>query len=204
MQPTTIAAADEPDRGVRGALKSATRAAHDRVDQAFGAFDLADAADYRDFLAAHHAVIPGVERSLTMSRVGRVLPDWNDRRRGEALAADLDDLGLPRAAPDGPIVVVEPARALGWLYVLEGSRLGASVLAGRLLANPDEQCRRASRYLRHGRGGGLWPSFLSVLEASKLSHVEFDAALAGALELFALFEAAAVAALRNSAAHPDQ
>jgi hypothetical protein len=45
----------------------------------------------------------------------------------------------------------------------------------------------ATRFLRHGQGKGLWPSFLSVLETNGDVHQHFEQARATATEVFQLF-----------------
>jgi heme oxygenase len=73
---------------------------------------------------------------------------------------------------------------MGAAYVLEGSRLGASVLRPRV---PDGM---PTRYLRHGEDGRLWSSFLKRLEEADCVRRRPQVAKAGALAAFSLFEIA--------------
>lgn len=80
-----------------------------------------------------------------------------------------------------------PAFGAGLLYVLEGSRLGARVLARRV--------RRAGSdlplaYLAHGEDEDLWRSFLTWLEARPKVGLRTDEAEAGARYGFRCFSAA--------------
>ena len=76
------------------ALRAATAPDHDRVDAAYGAFDLADRIRYAVFLRAHARALPAAEAALA-ARPG--LPDF--RRRAPLLADDLAALGEPAPAP---------------------------------------------------------------------------------------------------------
>jgi heme oxygenase len=76
------------------------------------------------------------------------------------------------------------------LYVLEGSRLGARLLLAEVEAALSPASRAATRYLSHGQGLSLWPTFLQRLEASQQVRREPDAAAAGARAVFRQFLAA--------------
>lgn len=176
---------------LREYLKAATAAAHQRVDDAFGRHDITRREGYGRFLLGHAAVLPAMERSLEAAGIDRILPDWAARRRREALARDLAALGLagplprPVTPPDGT------ARLLGAAYVLEGSRLGAALLLRRAGASGDPAVPAATAYLRHGRGQGLWASFLGVLGTNAAAQDAPDLVVEGAELAFSAFEAAA-------------
>ena len=176
---------------VRERLRAATLDAHERVDRRFSRCDFASARDYRCFLEAHHAVLPGCEQLLAISGAGRLIGDWLLRVRTPALVADLAGLGLNPTPAASRTALLSPAAAFGMLYVLEGSRLGGAVLARRVLAGGNPRCNEATRYLRHGAGSRLWPSFLAALEASGEVRDDPDAVVASAIETFGLFERAA-------------
>ena len=172
-------------------LKSQTRIAHERVDRAFGRFDLSQPIGYRCFLEAHHAVLPGCERVLSLSDAETLLPDWSKRLRTGALEHDLHAVGSYPINDMDCLNPLAPSAAYGMLYVLEGSRIGGAVLASRLPANSDAICQGATHYLRHGEGLHLWSSFVAAFNASSHVNDEIDAVLASALSTFGLFEAAA-------------
>jgi len=170
----------------RDEIRLATRAAHERVDRLYSVFDLADPQDYRRFLIAHHDVFPQCEAILDTSGARRLVPDWTQRMRAADLATDLTLLGID-PAPVLPASPVGEAAMFGMMYVLEGSRLGGAVLARRVLANPDPDCRAATRYLRHGEGLKLWPSFVAAFTASPIVDDHRDAVIASALRTFDMF-----------------
>lgn len=177
----------EPDLTLHARLKAATQSAHEIVDAHYSRFDLTNPRGYRDFLTAHSAIMPYCEAILDASEVGSLLPDWNERRRTPALLADLAAVDGTIANIGFPVRPLAAPEAWGMLYVLEGSRLGGAVLASRVRANPDARCRDATRYLRHGHGARLWPKFLLALDSETVMKLQFERAIASALETFSLF-----------------
>ncbi len=168
-------------------IKAATSAAHEIVDAHYSRFDLGDPQGYRDFLIAHAAIVPRCEAVLDGSGVAGLLPDWEERRRTPALLADLAALDCTAAHADCAVAPLAASEAWGMLYVLEGSRLGGAVLASRVRANPDARCRDAVRYLRHGQGARLWPTFLQAFDNIAVTIAQFERTTASALETFSFF-----------------
>ena len=115
-----------------------------------------------------------------------MLTDWPRRARSSVLQQDLPVLG---AAAENPISIPGLGRPslYGALYVLERSRLGAKTLAPRALQHKSRRARAATRYLLHGEGDGLWPSFLSRLEADAAVREKIDEVIHGARATFAAF-----------------
>jgi heme oxygenase len=144
---------------------------------------------YLEFLLASAAAVIPLERALTASGAGRILPLWSARTREDALRRDLDSLGATPCLDDALPDVGGEARQFGMLYVLEGSRLGAVILARHAAAHADPRVRGATRYLRHGENGRLWQSFLAALEASSPTRRAPAEAIAGARAAFSMFAA---------------
>lgn len=172
---------------LRERLRVETRAAHDRVDAAFSRFDLLDREGYGAFLLAHAKALPALETALDEAGAASIVADWPERRRTPALEADLKGLGLRRPERRPVPKLGGAAEALGALYVLEGSRLGARLLLGRVRASSDPDVRGAVAYLSHGEAHRFWPSFLLALERRPYEPAVVD----GALAAFALFGRAA-------------
>lgn len=160
----------------RLALREATASLHLEVESRFAGLDLATANGYGRFLLVHAEVIPALEAALDRAGIEATLPDWPRRRRAAALATDLTALGLPVPAPR-PAEVRPGAEALGVTYVLEGSRLGATML---LKAIPPALPRA---FLAHGAGEHLFRSFLPHLDAVD----DVATAVVGARLAFGLF-----------------
>ena len=165
------------------ALRALTQPLHDRVDAAFGGFALDRAADYARFLAAHARALPAAEAVLAATAA---LPAW--RPRTPLLAADLAELDepMPRALPFAADAT--PAGAWGVLYVVEGSRLGGTMLARQVSPS------LPGRYLAAAHGPGEWRALRAAIDAAAAAGDDdgwLDAAAAGAGACFALYERAA-------------
>jgi len=172
---------------VRQHLKRATAGQHVELDSGFSALDLKKRSDYRQFLAAQAAVMAPLEDWMTRHDIGRLLPDWPRRRRAAALIADLAGLGATAEGHDIVLGAPSPAAMLGVAYVLEGSRLGARYLSRTVAGSRDEAVRGNTRFLDHGTGLPLWPSFLETLERQITGAEAADEAARGARQTFALF-----------------
>ena len=173
-------------------LRNATRIWHDRVEAGFERYDLQTVAGLTAFLRRQALAQLPVEAELDARGLSRVLPDWPERRRGEALSTDLAQLGAP--LPDTAamrIALPTPERMMGALYVLEGSRLGGKILQRRVAASPEERVRSADAYLSHAGPRGGWRIFLARLNQLGSTDEKRRDALAGAEQTFALFHAAA-------------
>lgn len=127
-------------------LRKETRSLHVAVEDAFALDDrLADRGRYAALLWALRGFYPAAEVALVDVAGWQTLSppiDVHARRRAGLLDADLLLLGQlsvePATAPDRPVVALTLARALGSLYVLEGSALGGRIIAGRARANLGE------------------------------------------------------------------
>ena len=178
----------------RAYLRAATRAAHDRLEAAFGTHDLASRVGYAAFLRQHATALLPLEAALERADAATLVADWPSRTRSAALLDDLAALGEPLPEALAAPAIAGPAAVFGVLYVLEGSRLGARLLVRRAEASAVPVVRAATAYLRHGEGAGLWPSFLALLDRSAYVRAAPEQTLAGALAAFELFEQAALEA----------
>lgn len=162
-------------------LRTHTAPAHDAVDAAFGAHDLAQPDSYRAFLVAHARALPAAETALAYHD----LPAW--RTRADLLAADLADLNAPLPAPLAFALPAGGGAAWGALYVTEGSRLGGVMLSRGVPAT------LPSRYLAARHERGEWRDLLAAIDAR--GEAEGDAwvaaAIAGADATFDLYRRAA-------------
>lgn len=174
---------------VRWRLREETREEHDRLDAAITAFDLSTRGGYEAFLAIHAAAMPALELTLEERGIAAMLPDWPRRARREALAADLEGLGVAVSGSVSPDLPSDPAAAMGVAYVLEGSRLGNVVLERRAVAGGDAGVLANRRFLTHGNGERLWPGFVAALDAS-VPDERAGEAVEGARAAFLAYEAA--------------
>ncbi|WP_442681255.1 biliverdin-producing heme oxygenase [Sphingomonas sp. ASY06-1R] len=163
-------------------LRTATAQKHELVDAAFSNFDLTDSGSYGRFLTAHARALPAVERALS-ARSG--LPPFEPRT--PLLQQDLEALGLAMPEPYEMRAPDNEAGAFGALYVIEGSRLGGSLLAGEV---PPDLPRA---YLSAVHPTGAWRAFGEALDhASRRGSADWiDQAIAAADATFDLYADAA-------------
>lgn len=103
-----------------------------------------------------------------------LVPDLPARCRAEAAKADLADLDTDVPAPvAGAVKNPGKAAALGWLFVSEGSKLGAAFLIKRAVGLGLSDTFGA-RHLGEPAGGRAqgWKSFLTTLDALEFSAQE--------------------------------
>ena len=187
-----FANADEPAWGIdmlHERLRRATAERHRRVDAAYSRFDLTDRAGYLAFLSAQARALGAAERALT----ARTLPPWSPR--APLLDGDLHALGACSPAPDRLEAPLSAQGQVGLLYVLEGSRLGAQVLARRIA----DGWPRA--FLSAAHPPGAWRAFRAWLDAAgaDAGPAWTAGAVRGAEIGFDLFERAASPAVLQSA-----
>lgn len=163
-------------------LRAETRLCHEAVDTAYSVFDLADRGHYGQFLLAHAQANGAAEASLAGYRE---LPNW--RPRLPLLIDDLKRLGLALPPALTCEVVHDDAWRWGVLYVLEGSRLGASVLVKRAGLHVP------TTYLSSRHLDGEWRSLVMAIDArGETGGANWtDGAIAGARDCFALYQSAA-------------
>ncbi|MDQ0326034.1 heme oxygenase [Rhodopseudomonas julia] len=178
-------------RSVRALLHAATAELHAEVEARLNPMLVQGETGYASFLRANAAAIVPVEETLEVAGIAALLSDWDMRRRSSALLDDIEALGAERPQPVSSPDMQGEAFMLGAAYVLEGSRLGAKILTRDILADAGPRMRVASRFLRHGEGQQLWPSFVVRLEGSQAVQDAPDEAVKGAETVFALFDAAA-------------
>jgi heme oxygenase (biliverdin-IX-beta and delta-forming) len=124
--------------GRSNALRAATNGTHDRLDKRIMATDpFASRANYGRFLEVQHAFHREIDALYRSPTLAALLPDLEARRRFGLIEQDLADLGIAVPAQQGaPVFPGDPdiPTALGWLFVAEGSNLGAASLLKRAAA----------------------------------------------------------------------
>ncbi len=99
------------------------------------------------------------------------LPELAARSRENAAVADLADLGVPVPEVEaGRLAGLTPVQALGWLFVSEGSTLGAAILFKKAQGlGLDENF--GARHLAAAPEGRArhWKQFVSVVDTLDLS-----------------------------------
>ncbi len=115
-------------------LKALTHEIHDRLDKSImeaSSFDSLEG--YARFAGVQWTFHRDIEALYDDAGLTDLLPGLVERRRVALIASDLLDLGheLPPVSQPPAFVsgqAVDIPTALGWLYVAEGSNLGAALL----------------------------------------------------------------------------
>lgn len=118
-----------------------------------------------------------------------IVPDLPARCRAEAAMADLADLDTEVPGPvAGALHLPSKAQALGWLFVSEGSKLGAAFLIKRAVGLGLSETFGA-RHLGEPAGGRAegWKSFVKTLDGLELSAQEEAELDKGAIDAFNRF-----------------
>ena len=182
MEPSALG----PATGLTSQLRAATRRAHDHVDGAFPN-GLDSRATYVRYLTAILPLAQWLHDSWRPAWPG--LAGWHEAARVQRLRADLARLG---ATPDPARVPDTASSAAEWLggsYVMEGSAMGARLLARDLdrLQSSQPLIAGARSFIDSLVGDPRrWARFRHVLDSLPDHHAA--AAMRGALRGFGLVE----------------
>lgn len=119
----------------------------------------------------------------------KIVPDLAERCRADAARLDLADLDSDIPAPvPGAVQNPSKAEALGWLFVSEGSKLGAAFLIKRAVGLGLSETFGA-RHLGEPAGGRAegWKRFTRTLDSLEFSAEEEAAVEKGAINAFMRF-----------------
>lgn len=172
-------------------LKEATNQTHDRLDNSIMAHKPFESRDrYGLFLKVQHQFHRDIDALYDNAVLDRLLPDLAGRRRFGLIVQDLADLGIAapnaRSVPEFNGASADIPSALGWLYVAEGSNLGAAFLlkeAAKLGLNDGFGARHLASA---PEGRGLhWKTFTAALDSVSLTRAEEERVIDGARAAFA-------------------
>lgn len=178
----------EPSRTKR--MKAATRQAHEVLDKFIMASQpFASRENFGNFVKTQYLFHRDLDVFFANEILDGLLPDLKGRRRLAYIEQDLADLELevpagaePRFTEDTTFDLPE---AMGWLYVVEGSNMGAAFLlkdAAKLGLNEDFGARHLAGA---PEGRGLhWRTFRESLDEIELTQEEENRAVAAAENAF--------------------
>ncbi|MDI6027336.1 biliverdin-producing heme oxygenase [Corticibacterium sp. UT-5YL-CI-8] len=157
-------------------LKARTAPAHERLDKRIMAGNpFADRDRYGMFVTVQHHFHRDIDALYSKRELDRLLPDLAGRRRLGLIEQDLADLGLAIPQAGAPLFCAEAdiPTALGWLYVAEGSNLGAAFLLKEAAKLGLSETFGARHLAGAPEGRGLhWRTFTAALDALELDAAE--------------------------------
>lgn len=168
-------------------LKAATTEAHEGLDRRImtGA-PFQDKIRYGLFLQVQYQFHSDIDGLYSAPALRAVFPDLAERRRLPQIEQDLRDLDLsPPARRDAAAAGIDTPGALGWLYVAEGSNLGAAFLLKEATKLGLDETNGARHLAAHPDGRGLaWKRFTTALDSVELSTEQEAKAITGANAAF--------------------
>ncbi|WP_028241086.1 biliverdin-producing heme oxygenase [Stutzerimonas azotifigens] len=172
-------------------LNALTHEPHQRLEALVKAHEpFASRENFARFVAAQYLFQYDLQNLYQDPRLTSLMNDLPARCRVEAARLDLADFGMPVPAGDESIRErrMSVGEALAWLFVSEGSKLGAEFLFQKAAAlRLDEGF--GARHLAAPKGGRAqgWKRFVKVLDGIELDSEQERQADAAAIEAFQRF-----------------
>lgn len=173
-------------------LKEATHSTHDRLDKSIMTHKPFESRErYSLFVKVQHQFHREIDALYADPALDKLLPDLAGRRRFDLIEQDLADLGVTASASNAPPAFksgsdVDLPTALGWMYVAEGSNLGAAFLLKEARKLDLSETFGARHLAASPEGRGLhWKTFTAALDGVKLTGPEEERVVTGARAAFA-------------------
>jgi heme oxygenase len=143
----------------------------------------------REVVAGFHRLHAGLETGLArwLGEVDGL--DFEGRRRGPLLEADLRALGVPVLLASGAPRAGGRGEALGQLYVLEGSALGGAVIRKQVLKSGGDLAGLGFLNPYGDAVGARWRSLLSIIAREAAAGGGVEPMITGAWAAFAFADA---------------
>ena len=188
MTSTTLA----PSRAVQ--LKASTADVHDNIDKSIMDKDpFANTENYIQFLTLQYYFLNDVSALYEHNELNMVIENLAARRRLNMLEQDFQDLEYPVPASAFTSLIsneTDFATALGWLYVVEGSKVGAAMLGKQAQARLQLTKEYGAHYLA-GPGAGRgsdWRHLVQLIDSIELNDTQERALIDGARQAFTRFQ----------------
>lgn len=181
---------------LRDALRSRTRIEHERLERRLEIERyLEDRLDYVELLKRFYGFYAPLEKRLSVFAAAFEARgiDLAARSKTERLVRDLQVFGQPCEPRDWSHVLPDVAtfpRAVGCLYVAEGSTLGGQIIIRRVRESLgiDEHTGGAFFSGYGSETGSMWQAFLRFLGALEFDARETEQAISAARETFECIE----------------
>ncbi|MFT4020521.1 MAG: biliverdin-producing heme oxygenase [Acinetobacter sp.] len=171
-------------------LKTETASEHERMHQLMGQADVFSSKEkYAQFTLSQYYFQQEIENLFEKDGVADLIPDLEIRGRSQQARLDLKDLGIEPQNTELQSEAVTLPAALGWIYVSEGSTLGAAFLfkeAQKHLGYSAEFGARNLAAYPEGRAK-VWKRFVQALDDAQYTKEQQDQVIQGALDAFAYF-----------------
>lgn len=177
----------QPDADHRSQrLRKQTMTAHEALDSAITAREpFASRERYGLFLKVQFMFHEGIDALYDDPRLTAALPDLAARRRSSLIRQDMLDLGIEPPATARQRAPLDFASALGWLYVAEGSNLGAAFLLKAAHGLGLSETFGAWHLAAQPEGRGLhWRTFAAALDHAAVEPADEFKVVAGAEAAF--------------------
>lgn len=178
----------DPSRAKR--LKASTHSTHEQLDsRIMSAEPFRDRERYGRFLRVQFQFHRDLDPLYADPRLVALVPDLPERRRLGQVAQDILDLGQTLPGDDAAPVFdggeVDLPTAFGWLYVAEGSNLGAAFLFKAAAALDLDETFGARHLAGHPDGRARhWRQFTAALDALPFDDAQEQRAIDGATAAF--------------------
>jgi heme oxygenase len=172
-------------------LKTETSSLHEHMHALMEqAQPFASRENYARFVAAQYVFQRDIDHLFADTQLQQAVSDLDSRGRMQASRDDLADLGSPLpACGEVATAQVQMPAALGWLYVSEGSTLGAVFLFKQaqeaLGLTADFGARNLAAYPA-GRAAA-WRQFVASLDSEGIAPEQHQAVLDGARAAYRRF-----------------
>src|SRR5690349_9305296 len=146
-------------------------------------------ANFARFVVAQYLFQSELVSLYNDAELTAIVPDLPTRCRADAARGDLEDLDTEVPAPvAGALKNPTKAEALGWIFVSEGSKLGAAFLIKRAVGLGLSETFGA-RHLGEPAGGRAegWKRFVQTLDGLVFSSQEEAEVEKGAIDAFNRF-----------------
>jgi len=171
-------------------LKTSTHSTHEQLDSRIMAAEpFRDRERYGRFLRVQFHFHRDLDPLYSDPRLVALVPALPERRRLSQIAQDI--LDLDQVLPDetqAPVFIDDPVdlpTAFGWLYVAEGSNLGAAFLFKAAAALGLDETFGARHLAGHPDGRARhWREFTAALDSLPFSEAEDQRAIEGATSAF--------------------
>ncbi|MCL1623725.1 biliverdin-producing heme oxygenase [Moraxella sp. Tifton1] len=172
------------------ALKEHSRTTHDAVDHLVMSMQpFANHDNYRKFLQAQFEFHKTVHPIYQNQKLASQFDDLAQLSRLDRVKSDMKDLAVEAYDKDIEQPSYDEDEAVGWLYCVEGSNVGAAILykeAGKIDLTDDFG---ASHLAAHADGRmPHWRSVKAKIDALPFDEQQRQAAMKGADDAFAYFK----------------